>query len=657
VSQVSDVPAELENLVRKCLEKDCESRYRSAEELLNDLEHLRRDMNSGAALSGTTKRESAAGYVVSEINRHSRAATLILGMLAVLASVSYVVPRLSSGTKEAQRSLINATFTQLTDQTGMEYFPSLSPDGKSFVYASNASGNWDIYFQRLGSKTALRLTKDSPDDDTQPAFSPDGERIAFRSEREGGGIFVMGAMGESAKRLTDFGYNPAWSPDAKEIAYAEQSALFPIVRDGTGGLWVMNVATGEKRSITGGEKAPAQPHWSPSGKTIAYWSRSEGPGREIWTIPASGGQPVLVIGDGSMNWNPVWSTSGKRLYFLSDRGGSMNLWHVPIDEQTGKVLAQPQQVTTPSRYGAHLCISADGRSLAYVEVINRVNLQRVEFDPEKETVTGPPIWITQGSRLATYPDLSPDGEWIVFDAQGEKQEDLYLIRHDGTDMRQLTDDIYRDRAPRWAPDGKQIAFFSDRSGKMQIWSINPDGGGSQQLTDTSDNPGATRPVWSPNGTHLVYDSGWGKAFMINVGKPWDEQSPEALPAMSDSGGCLVRSWSSDGRTLAGMQASPGRFGGMQVVPQSGIAIYSIATQTYTKLTDFGQGPSWLSDNRRLLFYRDDKIYLVDSQSKRVREVFSVAPRRFRGFAVSRDNRLIYFGIETIEADIWMMTLE
>jgi serine/threonine protein kinase len=654
-SHVSDIPAELENIVRKCLEKDCKNRYRSAEELLNDLEHLRRDVTSAAALSDTANRKSSAQYIVSQINQHKLAATLVLGVAIVLATVSHVLPGLGSGTQQSPPALINATFTQLTDQAGTEYFPSLSPDGKSFIFAGNASGNWDIYLQRVGSNTALRLTKDSTPDDTQPAFSPDGERIAFRSEREGGGIFVMDATGESTKRLTHFGYNPAWSPDAKEIACAEQSTLFPTVRDGTGGLWVVNVGTGEKRSITDGDKAPAQPNWSPNGQTIAYWSRSEGRGRDIWTIPAGGGQPVLVISDGSMNWNPVWSTSGNHLYFLSDRGGSMNLWLVPIDQQTGKVHGQPQQVTTPSRYGAHLCISADGRALAYVEVINRVNLQRVEFDPEKEMLTGQPVWITQDSRLATYPNLSPDGEWIVFDAQGEKQEDLYLIRRDGTDRRQLTDDVYRDRGPRWAPDGEQIAFFSDRSGQMQIWTINPDGGGSQQLTYTSDNS-ATRPVWSPDGIRLLYDSGFGKAFIIKVSKPWDEQSPQALPAMSDSAGCLVRSWSPDGRTLAGMQASPGRFGGMQVVPQSGIVTYSLVTQKYEKLTDFGQGPVWLSDNRRLLFYRGDKVYLVDSQSKRVHEVFSIAPRRFRGFSVSRDNRLIYFSIETTEADIWMMTL-
>src|SRR5207244_13006094 len=102
----------------------------------------------------------------------------------------------------------NISFMQLTDQAGAEIFPSLSPDGRSFVYAGRASGNMDIYLQRVGGRNPVNLTKDSPGVDTQPAFSPDGEQIAFRSARNGGGIFVMGATGESVRRLTDFGYNP-----------------------------------------------------------------------------------------------------------------------------------------------------------------------------------------------------------------------------------------------------------------------------------------------------------------------------------------------------------------------------------------------------------------------------------------------------------------
>ena len=77
------------------------------------------------------------------------------------------------------------SFSQLTDQPGQELYPSLSPDGQSLVYASQAAGNWDIYLQRVGGTTALNLTKDSAADDTQPAFSPDGEldRVPIRARR------------------------------------------------------------------------------------------------------------------------------------------------------------------------------------------------------------------------------------------------------------------------------------------------------------------------------------------------------------------------------------------------------------------------------------------------------------------------------------------
>lgn len=77
-----------------------------------------------------------------------------------------------------------------------------------------------------------------------------------------------------------------------------------------------------------------------------------------------------------------------------------------------------------------------------------------------------------------------------------------------------------------------------------------------------------------------------------------------------------------------------------------------------KLTDFRRDPVWLSDNRRLLFRHQGKLYLIDSQSKKVRELLSVAPNEFgHGVTLSRDDRLIYFTLDVIEADIWLMSLE
>src|SRR4030095_2033189 len=93
-------------------------------------------------------------------------------------------------------------------------------------------------------------------------------------------------------------------------------------------------------------------------------------------------------------------------------------------------------------------------------------------------------------------DPSPDGDWLAYYSLG-KQEDIFIIRTDGTGMRQLTDDTFKDREPRWSPDGKRIAFTSNRSGSSEIWAINRDGSGLQQLTQMA---GAPHPAWSPDGT-------------------------------------------------------------------------------------------------------------------------------------------------------------
>ena len=659
-----DVPREVEHSISKALRKDREERYQGIKDLLIDLRDVKHDLELEARLErshlsaapigpvnvGTATGSAQAGSTQSGTVRRpwwsgrGVKAALALGATAVLAALWFSLPRFG-GTKETPASGHTAAFTQLTDQAGPELFPSLSPDGKSLVYARDG----DIYSQRVGGKNPLNLTKDSPADDTHPAFSPDGERIAFRSERDGGGIFVMGATGEAVKRVTNFGFNPAWSPSGKEIVCALEGVRDPSGRIASPSqLWVVDVATGEKRLISKGDAV--QPHWSPHGLRIAYWGTQKGGQRDILTIPAGGGNPVPVTDDAALDWNPVWSPDGKRIYFASDRAGTMNLWRVPVEETSGKVLGAPEPVTTPSAYSAHVSFSRDGRRFAYVQSVIRDNLQQVGFDPTTETVVGQPTWITRGSKLANYPDISPDGEWVVFNNQGEKQEDLFVVRNDGTGLRQLTDDPARDRHARWSPDGKRISFHSDRSGKYEIWTINPDGSGLQQVTYSG---GAFYGVWSPDGTRLAAGPNHGSPFILDLNRPAKGQSPQILPPTSDPDKWFIAWWwSPDGRTLAGWLRGDG-------VYSAGLVLYSLESRRYEQLTDSGYSPVWLNDNRRLLANFDfNKICLVDSQSKRVHDVLSVAPNVIGGrFALSRDNRRIYFGVRTTEADIWLMALE
>ncbi len=181
---------------------------------------------------------------------HAGGWVTLAGIATALIAVVVVLFSREWGRGPGNPEPLHATFSQITSQSGLEWFPSLSPDGKWVAYGGDSTGNRDIYLQSVTGQTAINLTADSIDDDDQPAFSPDGERIAFRSSRDGGGVFVMGRTGEAVRRVTRAGFKPTWSPDGSEIALTSENAdLDPQNTLGLSALWVVNVASGERRQL------------------------------------------------------------------------------------------------------------------------------------------------------------------------------------------------------------------------------------------------------------------------------------------------------------------------------------------------------------------------------------------------------------------------
>jgi Tol biopolymer transport system component/serine/threonine protein kinase len=651
----SEAAAELERVLCRSLEKNRELRYQTAADLRAELKTLQRALDFTPSVSGEVNRAAARPRRA----RSSLKLAAVVGLSTLLAALAATVIYFALRPAEPPASAAapaapSLNFTQLTNQPGQELYPSLSPDGKALVYAARgASGDWNIFWQRVGGRNPLNLTENSPADDMQPVFSPDGEYIVFRSEREGGGLFIMGATGESVRRLTDFGFFPAWSPDGREVAFSTEGFSDPNSRRlSPSMIWVVNVSTAERRQLTDAKTGDAaQPAWSPDGARIAYWGKHKGGQRDIWTIPARGGDPAQVTDDAAFDWNPVWSPDGKFLYFASDRGGSMNLWRVPLKEQTASATGPPEPLTTPSSYAQQVTFSRDGRRAAYVNLVSSTNIFTVEFNPYKERVTGQPVAVTQGFRHATEPDLSPDGGWFVYSSQGEKQEDIYLVGRDGsTPPRKLTDDAYKDRAPRWSPDGTGIVFYSDRSGRYEAWTINADGGGLRQLTFTGDSSVAY-PFWSPDGTRVAYNRHGESCSIIETGRPWDEQAPRRVPDPPDRrmGYFWATSWSPDGRKLGGWVNPEGE--------TSGVVVYDLENGSFEQITAFGTSPVWLSDNRRLLFNHLHKLYLVNSKTKKVQELLPPSPHRVSGYGLSADGRTLNYGLAVREADVWLLDLD
>lgn len=636
----AELPPDLDRILNKALDKDRELRYQTASDFRADLRRLLRQLDSSPSVSDSGPRVSAMPQFVRRRWFWPTVACALI-LLAIVSAWFWL-----RKPEAAALDWLRAAHVQLTNQHGTEFFPSLAPDGQRFIYASNENGNFDLFEQRVGGKNAKPLTPNTPSDEIEPVFSPNGERIAFRSTRDPAGVYVMEAGGENVRLVVAGCHHPSWSHDGKEIVCSTAGHdEAPTTRNTwPSALWIANVETGDKRFLC--ENDAMQPSWSSSGERIAFWFMHPSAGRsDIATISRNGGEIEVITNDGSTNWNPIWAPDGKFLYFASDRSGNMSFWRVAIDEKTGKVRGETEAVSTPATFNRHLNFSRDGRRMIYVQTDRQSNIRAVRFDPVAEKAAGEPFWITRGDRLTVRPELSPDGTRFVMRLPRYTQDDIVVVNRDGTNWRDLTNDRFFDRYPRWSPDGKRVTFVSDRSGRYEVWVLDADATNLRQLT--FDSPGNTSfPLWSPNGAQILFRRNFVNS-VLDVNKPWSEQNLRLLPMPSGEQRFLAWDWSPDGKRLIGNLSGP----------PAVVGSFSFETNEYEKLTEFGASPMWLPDSNRFVFSFNRKVYLGDVKTRRVREIFSTGEDEIRSVDVSPDGALLYFSIYSSKSDIWMLDLE
>jgi Tol biopolymer transport system component len=536
----------------------------------------------------------------------------------------------------------------LTELPGPELQPSLSPDGRQLLYASAASGNRDVYLLRVGGDRAINLTANSPVDDLQATFSPDGERIAFRSERDGGGLFVMGATGESVRRLTDFGFDPAWSPDGKHLAFAAEAVDDPYLRRATSGLWTVALDTGQTTRLTEGDAV--QPAWSPTGDRIAYWANTDGQ-RDIWTVSAGGGEPVPVTRDHHTDWSPAWSPDARLLYFSSDRGGSMNLWRVAIDAATGAMSGEPRPVTAGTRGIGYARLSADGTRMVVMAYDRTAD---VSLHPMEALLAGDERPQTVLSRQSMgWCSLAPDGAWLACTTKGAR-EDLVILRADGSELRRLTDDVHKDRGAIWTPDGESLVFYSARSGKWDYWWTRRDGSGLRPITT---GVGAVAgAALSPDGSRLVLNAPNHDLLVVDVGKVNTMETVVRL-LRADEGGRYWRvggpSWSPDGFRLIVVETD-------DAGTAQRYALYDFESGTLRPLdVDVApvSGPwpvaGWLPDAAGFVLRGAEGLVLYNVANGDRRRLTAAGGSA----ALSRDGRVLLVERNVLDSEIWLLILE
>jgi Tol biopolymer transport system component len=452
----------------------------------------------------------------------------------------------------------------------------------------------------------------------------------------------MTRTGESPRRLTTAGFNPAWSPDGSQIVYATESTeARPEFRsENNSQIVVATLDTGATRTLPTGDAV--QPSWSPHGWRVAYWGLWNRNQRDIWTIAVGGGSPVRVTSDAAIDWNPVWSIDGRWLYFCSDRSGTMNLWRVRIDEQTGATSGPPEAIVVPAPWVGQVALARDGTHLAYASYQRASNVYRVAFDPVRETLADRVDTVTRGSNQWQVSDMSRDGQSLAMTAATAGGQHVLVSDANGSSMRQLTFGAWLDVAPTWSPDGVTLGFFSNRSGRYQVWSVKQDGSELRQLTDVPDE-GVFGPTWSPDGKRFTACAPVTfKCFMFEIAGGVTTMVA-ALPEPPDRQVQFdAYDWSSDGNWLAG-----GDFG---------VMVYSLRDKAYQRLTSVGREPQWLADGRRLVYLANGRLTLIDRLTGRSRDLSGSLHTDMRNMFLAHDGRSIYFTDLGLESDIWLMTL-
>jgi Tol biopolymer transport system component len=206
---------------------------------------------------------------------------------------------------------------RLTDSPGLDAFPAWSPDGEHIAFASDRDGNWELYVTNSAGTEMRRLTN-TAEDESSPAWSPVGEKMAYVTDVIDGNetIRVMNADGSGRRRLAD-GNWPSWSPDGERIVYTVYSA------SEVGHLFVMNADGSGQRSLGAsvlqrllGIRGAEEPAWSPKGEKIAFASMDNG---EIYAMNSDGsGRTRLTDIPGADHWPPTWSPDGRRIAFTSE---------------------------------------------------------------------------------------------------------------------------------------------------------------------------------------------------------------------------------------------------------------------------------------------------------------------------------------------------
>jgi eukaryotic-like serine/threonine-protein kinase len=500
------IPAELEQIIHKAMEKDRDLRYQSAAEIRADLKRLKRDSGSGrvhvASASSAVRVDvtpssspAAASSGVAVLAGKPKIgilkATLSLGLLLMLAIAIVGTYKLSN--RPRPFNLQNMQITRLTD-SGKAGLVAISPDGRYIVYALGDRGGQSLWVRNVATKSDVQVLPLTPLDFGGLSFSPDGNYIYFTrsdpSTTQFRYLYVMPVLGGTPRQLIrDVDTPVTFSPDGKQLAFLRgvPAKIITEVRianvDGTGEHLFTSVPA-PANNIVG-------PAWAPDGKTIAVSSCQLGKENRcvLNAFRVADATSVDLYSGTDFIGRPAWFPDGRSLVvpFVDIKENRSQFWFV--DYPSGD---RRRFTNDLSNYGVEIDVTRDGQMLAGLEqrLVSHIWIApKDHLDQPKQVTFG------ETSDIGIYP--SSNGKLLVRTRSGE----LSQMNADGSSRAQLMPGIRNFAAVSNCAD-RYLVFDVNSGSKIDLMRTDPDGANPVKLAEQ-----VRDSECSPDGSWVLYGTG------------------------------------------------------------------------------------------------------------------------------------------------------
>jgi Tol biopolymer transport system component/DNA-binding SARP family transcriptional activator len=555
---------------------------------------------------------------------------------------------------------------KITFDSGLELDPVLSPDGAWLAYAAGTEGAMRIYVRRVEGGRSIRVSGEEPGDHRYPRWSPDGSRLLFQAN---GTIWLVPALGGATRPVITAPDEHAralyadWSPDGSQLAWVQRDSI--LVRDLSGGPVRALATLPTAHSLA----------WSPDGRWIAAVSGNEGfvygagsstmsigyisignlAPTSVFVVPARGGEPVRVAGGDHLHTSPAWF-GRDRLLFVSDRDGARDLFLTSVN-RSGRPTGPPVRLTTG--VSAHTVFAQrDGRALAYSVFTQSSNIWALPIPRGDPIGTAAAVPITSGTQTVEGLEVSPDGQWLAFDADGGGSQDIYRLPLAGGETERVVENPTGDHRPSWAPDGLSLLYYSFVDGYRRAFTVPLDGRAPPAPLSPPDTADQHTPVWSLDMQRVLFHRWMGDIDQIFEVTRTADSTWSAERQITRNGGFGPR-WSPDGKQLAYIVR-----GEVRLMPDGpdGESAARVLLSAGSAATDVRPvAVRWAPDGRTLYvktfdLHANAAIWAVDVNggAPRLLVRFDEPHRPTRRPEFTTDGERFYFTLAQSESDVWLI---